>query len=512
MAILNTDNTIGLSMRIAGMSLLVLIAWPMCIFGLHILRRHWNNVYFVKRQRTITLVITAQSSLSLFVFVPMLTIPCIIDGSYKKASDVPTSRMIIQAGLYTAKLVAVSNTLLVFTRIWLYYFNVRSSRELANEQWTVLLNSLCHGVGWFTAENQRRYASQGRLLPLVYLLSACIVALYAVLLELAPIAANPTMISYWCLVIIASVIVWRKYPAFHDELGIRREIKIFAIIWLGVSLAGFVLSTTSDQHINTSVSDQQADVLWAGILFVLLVSLTATVYMHTVHVYACFIKKQTRSQRNLNKVILEASLSDKLENVNVKSWKPIIAKMDGYELFVHHLIKEFSLENLLFLTEFAQFKAMLIQLYPTKMVELKEELPWSLQLPPKLKMSRIVCEFHKSVDSASSEDSHAETSHEHLLHLDAFVKACSALYAKYIDSYNASLEINISSMKRSSLAQLYGSNAAMVGDGDAATSGHKEEMFKTSLLRFQSAALDIEALMNDSFTRFKGTEAAKEYW
>merc|ERR1719361_1501602 len=63
------------------------------------------------------------------------------------------------------------------------------------------------------------------------------------------------------------------------------------------------------------------------------------------------------------------------------SWKKIIESDDGYEQFANFLEKEFSCENILFITEYVQLKNAMNECDVLKEHMDALELTYSLQLP-----------------------------------------------------------------------------------------------------------------------------------
>eukprot|EP00481_Brizalina_sp_1-RS-2013_P003374 TRINITY_DN9118_c0_g1_i1.p1 TRINITY_DN9118_c0_g1~~TRINITY_DN9118_c0_g1_i1.p1 ORF type:complete len:107 (-),score=4.64 TRINITY_DN9118_c0_g1_i1:35-355(-) len=68
--------------------------------------------------------------------------------------------------------------------------------------------------------------------------------------------------------------------------------------------------------------------------------------------YPLYLIRQQKSQLILSKVHL--SRSD--IKIGINSMNKVIAHYDAFKLFINHLIKSFSVENLLFLVEFVQIK------------------------------------------------------------------------------------------------------------------------------------------------------------
>lgn len=113
----------------------------------------------------------------------------------------------------------------------------------------------------------------------------------------------------------------------------------------------------------------------------------------------------------------------------------------------------------------------------------QHRLPFTLRLPDKLQIGCIAKEYRESGVS---------------------ILALDQLYHKYIDSETAHLEINVHSALRNTLRREF----APFSDISMKMS---DEQALCVMQLLESAALEVAHLMNDSFLRFRRTDAFRDF-
>eukprot|EP01084_Bolivina_argentea_P029151 54108_1 len=165
------------------------------------------------------------------------------------------------------------------------------------------------------------------------------------------------------------------------------------------------------------------------------------------------------------------------------SWSKIVATKEGYESFANFLEREFSIENILFVTEYIQLKkAMLTQadLYNQIIDELK--LKYELNLPDSIPLSLITKNFNDEIEVALKEN-------ESNMRINSICfKAMHQIFCKYI-FMSSTLEVNISSSTRMGLHTIFVNN-------------EEDKSVEKILPLIENAVMEISHLMNDSFSRF----------
>ena len=165
----------------------------------------------------------------------------------------------------------------------------------------------------------------------------------------------------------------------------------------------------------------------------------------------------------------------------------IVESDDGYEQFANFLEQEFSVENILFITEYVQLKNAMCEIGALKEALNALELSYPLSLPDSAPNSSISRVFTEQMKSTSDSD-------EQIINCAVYT-ATNELYSKYIDSSRALLEINISSGIRARLQNIFKS-----ADDDAP--GNAIEIIMPLL---ENATREIAYLINDSAFRFRQT-------
>eukprot|EP01084_Bolivina_argentea_P298964 515309_1 len=483
----------------AVFAFIVIIVLPMCIYAMYILTTNWNKTYFVKRRRTAILLMLILSCIGLFVSIPGVLI---VNMIYDSPTLIP--QHVLLPVLVPAKFSKFACTLLMIVRTWLYYFDINYNKEMSNKEWKAYLNECAiSNYEWFTSKKHTLgchiYCSVRALL-----LTTAIIIVYIIFNIKAGLSCDIYAITVYFILFVIAALVWHKYPKFNDTLGIRAELKRILIVWtLGIVSAD--IAWICGIYIYGTV---KYDAFLLVAIGMMIVNLSAVVYFTIIDVYIRY-KRDEQLPMNASYKLHVQSNSEQYKDVNIKSWKPIIQKIDGYQLFMTHLQAEFSIENLLFITEYAQLKMVMIELCADKMEKWIADLPlpWELKLPPsnKLPIPCITKHFRKHMDV--NETVAIQENGKGNVFDKAVYSTFNELYGKYIKP-GATFEVNVSSLRRANIMQLF-ENTQSLSESEAFK---EQSLSETILIRFEMAVSDIEALMNDSFSRFRRTELAKEYW
>jgi len=247
------------------------------------------------------------------------------------------------------------------------------------------------------------------------------------------------------------------------------------------------------------------------------------------------------NQIALNQISQDVSEMSEAENVygeteSMLAMKHIIKGYDSFKAFMQHLVSEFSTESLLFLVEYAQVK----HSYEVKNSLKKGALPVSPEPRPTFGSAGAhVADQSVQSPSTQSDDSDVEEKEvsTFLYGVDGQVLTkiaipldipksvilrnqkslqgqMDALYHKYV-KVNSDHELNLSAVNRKALRKRFEKRSATPGRPPS-TSGKrkvsdnlqvKEEKSEEEVLLncMDSAAMQILALLQDPFTRFKNT-------
>eukprot|EP01084_Bolivina_argentea_P037523 69425_1 len=162
------------------------------------------------------------------------------------------------------------------------------------------------------------------------------------------------------------------------------------------------------------------------------------------------IKKNTKKSGNETKQQLFDLMQDK----------------NGYEALMDHLEQEFAVENILYLSEMIQFRDYLNEkhngffndpnvnrIFENKSIFLPKDVPKSPIIYPNTGQVNVMVQLD---DTAHSEMKKIQSVDFDVGTIDDTERIFVLLYKKYIDKYNADLEINISYSIHNTLKNYYG--------------------------------------------------------
>eukprot|EP01084_Bolivina_argentea_P271847 462660_1 len=156
------------------------------------------------------------------------------------------------------------------------------------------------------------------------------------------------------------IYIYHKIPPFHDTYFIRKEIVVIHNIDLIDVVASATVSIIANYGIysanngNVTISNPYLNAVVLVTFYIMGISHIIIVYIMTFWVKNKIIqdKKQITVLYNTN---------SQCPNDFPMDLRQILEHQFGYELFMEHLVKEHANENLLSLTEFMQFKYLLIE-------------------------------------------------------------------------------------------------------------------------------------------------------
>ena len=354
-------------------------------------------------------------------------------------------------------------------KIYLLHYIHEYERILASEKWAIFIDPSIIKNNWYL-NNVQRYGSSKWLskriaLPIILVwifimaTSTIILVIYDLVMLIFPI-----MFIWGVLHIIFGVFCWSKYPKFNDTLWIRKEIQY--TLTLGVVLVVLWLIASA---LSVLVDESYSMLTW------IIPAAVCSVYTWIIIIYP---QQANELHHGYTAVRKESSVSEK-----VVEWREMVKTMDGYEQFASFLEREFSMENILFVTEYVQLKQEIMKVEKNKvMMESELKLNYNLSFPPDIPKSIIAKEF----DSESMDAMDVNKS---------VYNGLKQLYAKYIDSSTAAMEVNISSTTKYNLTNLF-----RLSNFDTDDIGIE---IKKILSGMETAVKEISYLMNDSASRFR---------
>ena len=289
---------------------------------------------------------------------------------FVKAEDLSNTVMIVADDIFRSIFLIFSigfGLTIVLIRMWILYYDLEISHIKRNQHWQMVIDSDIININ-----NQRKYYNNrkylikiGFIIDIIQFGINCVFWYY---LRIPPWIANTFFGLYATLKTTITAYIWQKYDSnkfkmiYKDCFDVRKEMKTSVIALIPYCLIALILFPLSWRLFGLfSVERSLCFLVFSG-----LVTLTWC-YLTVPHV----IKLQDEKF---------SQITSKNINNQEKSWQQTVSRNNGYELFMNHLETEFSVENLLFLTEYIQIK---------NVVKSKYQLIWNKMINDKTKTREI---------------------------------------------------------------------------------------------------------------------------
>ena len=509
-----------------------LCVWCSIKFG-----QHWNELIFVKRRRLLTLALLIQ------YVVAFLTIPVAIFFTWSLGTN-PNSKTtkalrVAHFSGYTFLMLPAFTMIqyLYLTRVWLLYYDMLLSKIQKNRQWRMIIDPKASNIidreSKFALNNQNTLYKTKALLKIygVAFFIEYIIIGYPAMFILHVTSNNGSIFDsndqvlffttvYFTLMYFVrfcfGYYIWQKMNRLQmiDNFGIRKEIGYVMIqVTCGIIIFIFLILVNSvvggvfdliDDNLNQVINQ--------------LISAYYTVIFGCLNVYVMFVypirvyDKFSNDKNNKN-------ADDDKENEkyieSISHWTQIMDTEIGYEEFMDYLAREFSTENLLFITEYIEVKKVLMDYFPHILDKLKQE--YATECGFFVEFATLTSDEYKSLETTANSgfvgqligannaadasninqnemqfiqsligkqladqlfklktiaapgvnrtrdeddigavDIDYNCSKENIIAVgDCIVSAFSCIYSKYVDDYDASFMINISHRNRQSLLKLF---------------------------------------------------------
>eukprot|EP01084_Bolivina_argentea_P247490 414049_1 len=405
-------------------------------------------------------------------------------------------------------------------RFWLIFYELKIAHTLSHNEWKKHLNSTIAKNNWFI-NNRRTYGSQ-KYIQKIMIISWVIFSIIRIIMfqlfmfhqTLNSLCRSIDAVLY-LLPIVLVLIIGCKAPSIQDKFYLRQEITRYCLIVI-ISILIYIVSIILNR---LNVVEEY----WIKFVMCNIVSLSAFALVMTQTWWITYkIRMDPIYQDAQQHPLYHIEMNDIPKNqITMRSY---LSEQQGFESFVQHLQKEFSLEIILFLIETNQFKTLLKMkqstLRLTRIDEHEENeykndvyqgiFTHQIDVPksqivyqifedeqPNLQPSTSLRNKISSVDSLPEFTMSLSNNHT-TIDLDEISKlktVCFLLYDRYI-SVGSELEINISFDVRNNLAKLLDDATEFIQND--------HEMNKRKLFYlFDDAIKEQMRLMMSSFSRFK---------
>ena len=377
--------------------------------------------------------------------------------------------------------------LLSLLRYWLIYYDIQFSKSCLNLQWKSCINSnfdTLKSDKWFS-KHRNNYGNQSFMIKRTTIICAVFCSIIiptgwlydfrVITIYLFPIV----IVSLFSFILLALIFLSRKMPRdFQDNIHLRKEAVLISYSWITALLMYGLLSIIEV-------------IIGRNLFTAFLVYVSAMIAAFATPFISTFwVMQQIKIHEN---VVFEYTIKHKNSGLELMQ---ILGSEKLFELYMQHLIKEFSMECLLSLIEFTQFKKHAIE---ALMVDPKEfEHDEIIVFPESVPLSDIVYGKVNELDSCHIrvETNSNETSEETSQGTDVrelIKEKAHELYCKYVEMASE-FEINIS----------YKIRAGMMKTFSDCDKWMNNEMKDIELIRvFDTCIEEMIKLLNSSMHRFK---------
>lgn len=483
-----------------------LIFYPFVMYSIYKLQENYDTAQFTQRRQSFIFLLLISSVITVISnHVPLAVYFLLTDSppSYTKLHPMDVAMPFFILSRCILYLICI----LINCRIWLLFYDYKYQSALNSKEWQVLLMDIngdeneCSN-NWFIA-NKRSFGNGRYIIKISFIYWIFVVSIFLAIMFLFSDEIHTKYHPEWSftfsvssICIIFCACIWCRYPSFNDEFCIKQEIKYivygFAIHTL---IVGLFIVIFSALRLNYKL-------WWMATALVL-----DNNFLTMIYLLVCGVMRLNRKKSEINGD--EVHLQLKLKN--------ILCSVDGYHSFMNHLMKEFSVENLLFVTEYLQFRDVVISKYLPMIANVCGSNISDLLL--NLSKNEIISGFNNLNIIPTSHIVHQfdnRLSNENKISDENVFRIFSGkLCSKYIATNIAPFEVNISFSTRKSLMFLFetahvDSICTSLAKNFRSESENNLLFVERVLCMFDVATKEIMNLMNDSLLRFARTSAGVE--
>eukprot|EP01083_Nonionella_stella_P005363 15483_1 len=303
--------------------------------------------------------------------------------------------------------------LVIITRAWIVYFNIKFTEQMQNLKWKVHIDPSQASIDsfWFIKHNKNlgSYRFIAVCVFIFYLMEATLLLL---LWLLSPFSVVFNIVDSVLFIteVITALVIWFKISDFYDIFGMKNELK-YMLYCGGIALATYIFYIPVKMVLPDNIWFYF--IVWiVGSLCIAMATIICSSYIYSSkHKYLLSQDVTNHLNEDQNKF----NLTDTLKH------DELIGE------FLMHLSVEFSIELLLSYIEFRQFKILMSR----DEAFMNTDLPNDHIVSQKVPQSYIVFEKHKHVAMGK----------------DRYSAIAKDLFDKYI-SYSAELTVNLSYLER----------------------------------------------------------------
>eukprot|EP01084_Bolivina_argentea_P184165 317680_1 len=241
---------------------------------------------------------------------------------------------------------------LLLFRIWIVFYDWRRAVYLLQLKWSKQLLS---------NQDQHWTIKYGNILgndklliiiSIIHYISGVIITLITI-----EVTGGENNIYYDLIILLDALIIVIPFcilsfvsQKFHDNIGIRDEIRGVAIM-IGIGLFGLIIGAIISK--DTIIRSQGSYALTAVVQLCIVLRL---LYVKQLQIYV-------NTNINKNAALRMRSVSVANKDEKKAHFDDVLKSEEGFKIFANHLLKEYSVETLLFLLELTQIKTAIISHY-----------------------------------------------------------------------------------------------------------------------------------------------------
>eukprot|EP01083_Nonionella_stella_P269076 910131_1 len=368
-----TIHAVTLALLLIG----VLIYIPFCIYLAYPLFHRRNDIIFVKRYVTLSIfAVVILLSQILFITVQQVFAFEVIDDD-SKSHSLSSAGGILNCVYLLSQLKFIS---IIAIRFWLVYYDTNYFVVMCNDEWKGIIAQSYNTTGNFFTKHKAKWGNQTFLLK-------CFVFDFILGVVFIPILVyfdQLWLIYIWMMVFyIGFLVTLRKLKAlsFYDEFHILEEFRLFGLsiailplIWIVVVIALVVTqSMASNATVVMTVFMFLGNQLkiWYNIWCIYI--MTRWVINKIKNDPAIRQQYSQTSETIISAAFANANTKkgDQMESIKLDQ---MLTNNEHFTCFMKHLANEFSMELLLSLVEFIQFKQLIHEQIKGTSTDLAEDV------------------------------------------------------------------------------------------------------------------------------------------
>ena len=355
------------------------VSFPVYIVGIHKIKRNWTKTFIVKRHRVLLVHKIAAACGMHCICIPLICTSIIL--RHFKGYENVANIIYVYISIPLMQTFAFIFIFVMGIRNWLLYFDTNFSKYQLEKEWLSAINPTAVNTNWF--KNKHKTLGNATYLSRIAVLVAVILYLLDFSLRFSALYKGYNILwiianwIFWFFALISvgfSFWCWKKLKGiYYDELGIRRELALIG--WYGLVYIILVFICTSLYYLDIMSGGLSNGIFYLGLSLIftgliavitimpvkwntsskygLPIANTSTIRLPSVSMPKQMTKFSTKlSKENVvTSTTCTSGTNTPKQRPFGNNWQDIVCSVYGFEQFMKHLQLEFSIENLLYISE-----------------------------------------------------------------------------------------------------------------------------------------------------------------